>query len=392
MSASSRILTLTQVELRRFLRDRSNIFFVFVLPLALVVFIGLQFGGTGGTQIGVVAGDGDAAAELVEELEAADGLRVVAVDDEDELRTLIGRANLAGGLVVPEDYEEAMRTGAPVEVGFVARPDPGSRSLINVVGAVLAQQSASVDAARAAAVEVDAPLEDLIPTAEQVGSGMATVELAIEQVGGDEALQEIDALGQFDLGASSQLFLFVFLTSLAGSGALIQTRNLGVATRILSTPTRLRTMVAGLAGGRLAIALFQALYIILVTAFAFQVDWGDPVATGVLVLVFSLVSAAAGMVLGALFRNDSQASGAGVGLGLVLAALGGSMMMLDFFPEGMRRVAMFTPHGWANTAMAEIVRRDAGVVDIATELGVLAAMAVGLGGLATWLLRRALTR
>src|SRR5699024_10156937 len=42
----------TVVELRRFLRDRSNFFFTFVFPLMLVVVIGAQFGGgTSGGQV-----------------------------------------------------------------------------------------------------------------------------------------------------------------------------------------------------------------------------------------------------------------------------------------------------------------------------------------------------
>ena len=44
------------------------------------------------------------------------------------------------------------------------------------------------------------------------------------------------SLGQFDLGASSQLVLFMFLTGLTGSAALIQSRQLGVTTRMLGTP------------------------------------------------------------------------------------------------------------------------------------------------------------
>ena len=37
-------LVIAGLELRRFLRDRSNIFFVFLMPLLLVLLIGAQFG------------------------------------------------------------------------------------------------------------------------------------------------------------------------------------------------------------------------------------------------------------------------------------------------------------------------------------------------------------
>lgn len=392
MGTIGAVVQISRVELLRFLRERSNIFFVFVLPLALVIFIGLQFGGAAGTQLGAVVADDDAAAELIERLDEAEGIDVVPIEDEEELRSLVSRGNLSGGVLIPAGYEEALRSGETFEIGFLGRPDAMAQSLRTVVDAAVADQAAISGAAKLAAEVIDQPVAELVDLAARVREGMPGVTVSTEAVGGDELAQEFSALGQFDLGASSQLFLFVFLTSLAGSAALIQSRQYGVATRMLSTPTRLPVILAGLAGGRFAVALFQALYIITVTALAFGVDWGDPLTTSVLVLLFCLVSTGAAMVLGSVFRNDSQASGAGVGLGLVLAALGGSMIPLEIFPDGMLVVARFTPHAWANTAMAEIVRRDGGIADVATELAVLAGFAVVLLGAATFLLRRTLTR
>jgi ABC-2 type transport system permease protein len=343
------------------------------------------------TQVGVVVTDDAAADDLVERLDGADGIEVVPVDTEDDLLSMVSRANVSGGVVIDDGYAEALAAGEPFEVGFVGRPDAATQSLRTVVDAIVADQAAVSAAARIAAEVTDQSMAGIVDVAAEVREDMAGVTIATEAVGGDELAQEFSGLGQFDLGASSQLFLFVFLTSLAGSAALIQTRQYGIATRMLSTPTRLPVILAGLAGGRFAVALFQALYIIAVTALGFGVDWGDPFATSVLVLLFCLVSTGAAMVLGAVFRNDSQASGAGVGLGLVLAALGGSMIPLEIFPDGMLVVARLTPHAWANTAMAELVRRDGGIADIALELAVLGGFAVVLITAATILLRRALT-
>jgi ABC-2 type transport system permease protein len=108
-------------------------------------------------------------------------------------------------------------------------------------------------------------------------------------------------------------------------------------------------------------------------------------------VLFCVVSGAAAMLVGATMRNDSQANGVGIGLGLGMAALGGSMVPLEVFPEGMRRVAMVTPHAWANDAMAELVRRDGGLGDVTLQVAVLAAYAAVLLTLATWALRRTVT-
>lgn len=394
MGAVANVLTITRVELRRFLRDRGNYFFVLLLPLALIVFIGLQFGDMADAQLGVVNTTGDAAAqELIDRLDGVQGVTLVEVDDQDRLLDLVSRGSLAAGVVVPADLGAALEAGQPAAVGFVGRADTaGSTSLRALVEAAVADQAALGGAAHTAAELVGSPTGQLVDLARQVRTQLPQISVTTTEVGGDEATAELAQLGQFDLGASGQLFLFVFLTSLAVSASLLQLRQWGVATRMLSTPTDLTTVVTGLIGGRFAIALFQAGYIIVVSAVAFGVDWGDPVATSLVILLFCVVSAAAGIVLGALCSSDAQASGAGVGIGLVFGALGGSMMPLDFFPEGaMRQIALLTPHGWANTAMAEIVRRDGGVTDVALELLVLASMGLGLLVLATWLLRRSIT-
>jgi ABC-2 type transport system permease protein len=139
------------------------------------------------------------------------------------------------------------------------------------------------------------------------------------------------------------------------------------------------------------ITLAQGLYIILATILLFRVSWGNPIATALVVLVFSAVGAGAAMLLGTVFRNDQQAGGISVVLGLGLAALGGSMLPVELFNETMTRIARFTPHAWANDAFAEILRRDGGVVDILPQMGVLAAFSVVLLTIATWRMHRVIT-
>ncbi|MFO7779925.1 MAG: ABC transporter permease [Nitriliruptoraceae bacterium] len=390
---------LVRVEVTRLLRDRSNLFFVFLFPLLLIVFIGAQFGSDLSTRLGTVADPGDAAAgEVVDALEALEGITVVPYDSEEELSDEVDRGLVAAGVVLPAGYGEALRDVEPIEVVFLGRPDATSASLQALVTAVLAEQAQAGAAAELlvagrAAVGAEAPaLAELREGALTVEEQAAEIEVTATTLGTDELAEEFAGLGQFDIGASSQLFLFTFLTSLAGAGALIQTRQYGVATRMLSTPTSVSTILLGTAGGRLAIALFQAGYIVLVSTLAFGVNWGDPLGATAVIVLFSIVAAATAMVVGSVFSNDSQASGAGVGIGLGAAALGGSMIPIELYPETVARVARITPHAWANEAMAELVRRDGTIVDILPQLGVLAGFAVGLLALGSWTLRRALIR
>lgn len=391
-----RIWTIARTELVRMLRDRSNIFFVFVFPLLLVVLIGAQFAGSVDARLGVVGPEDDATlTSLVERLEAADGVTPVRLADEAELREEVDRGLMSAGIVAPDGLHAALLGFDTVEVVFIGRPDATATSLRTLVAAELADETLAIDAI----VLLDAlepragdERDRLLALADQVADQAPGITVTARTLGSDELAEEFAGLGQFDLGASTQLFLFTFLTALTGGAALIQTREYGVARRMVATPTPVRTIVAGTAGGRLLIALTQALYIVVATVLLFRVDWGDPLATTAVVLAFCAVAAAAGLVLGAVFSNDSQASGAGVGLGIGLAALGGSMIPLELFPTGMRVVARITPHAWANDAMAEIVRREAGLLDVLPQLGVLGGMALALGALGTWRLRAVLAR
>src|SRR3546814_5660517 len=79
---------------RRFLRDRTNLFFVFVFPIALVLIIGLQFSSSEDPKIGMVVG-GEAnqalADSMIEQIETSD-IEVVDLADRDALVSDIERS------------------------------------------------------------------------------------------------------------------------------------------------------------------------------------------------------------------------------------------------------------------------------------------------------------
>jgi ABC-2 type transport system permease protein len=380
--------TIAGVELRRFLRDRSNIFFVFIFPLLLVLVIGLQFGG--GDNEGRVAVAGDRSplrTALVDAFKDED--MAVTSGSPDTVRELVARGRTDIGVFVTADATQAFASGDDVALDVVSGSQQGTQVALQRVrtaatrvmserGQVRALTAAGVEEARARAV--------LTRTAE------AMTPPRLEVVDADEIAREFSGLGRFDLGATAETLLFVFLASLAGSATLIQARRLGVMGRTLAAPVSAGQALGGQALGRFAIAGFQGAYIMAATALLFGVDWGNIWLSLLVLAAFSTVAAGAAMVLGSMLDNDSAAGGAGVGLGLVLAALGGCMLPLELFPDTLQTVAHVTPHAWAYEAFGEIQRHDAGLRDIVPQLAVLAAMAAALLALGTWALRRSMAR
>lgn len=380
------VLAIGGVAVVRLVRDRGNLFFVFVFPLLLVLLIGMSFGGSQQRRLAVVTGDaGPATDSLVRSVEQAGSVVVDRLGDAAAAREAVARGTVDGALLVPAGYGDDLAAGT-AQVELIGRADQqaGLRPVVEQATAAQATvHRAAAALGRVLPGSVDAR------ALERLHAGVPETAVSTRAVGGQAGLAaEFAGLGQFDLGASSQLLLFVFVTSLSASSALVEDRELGMTARVLTTPTTPRQLIAGLGIGRYAVALAQGLYIIAATRLIFGVDWGDPVGAGLILAVFSGVSAGAAMLLGSHADNDAQASGLGVGLALGLAALGGSMAPLEVFPDTMRTIARATPHAWGNEAFAELVRRDGSVADIAPQLGVLAAMAVGLYALAAVRLRR----
>lgn len=378
------------VNIKRMLRERSNIFFVFIFPIALVLLIGVQFGGAAQTALGHFSGDdGDLATAILAAVEEEETIDLRLFESVDELLVATERGSVQAGVVLPEAMDATAASGEVVEIGYISRPDGTGTQLQSIVGAAVAEVMAPVGAARFAATETGAAYEEALPVAEAVSSRTEPINVEVSAVG--EAIFPAD-LGRFDLGAASQLVLFTFLTALTGASALILTRQLGISRRMLSTPTRVGTIVAGEALGRFSTGLLQGAYIMILTLVIFQVNWGDPIGALVLLAALSAVGAGAGMLMGAVFSNDEQAAGIGVVLSLGLAALGGAMLPIELFSPTMQRIAHVTPHAWALDGYAELVRRGGSTLDILPELGVLAAYAVVLLALAAWRLRVAITR
>ena len=384
-------LEIARINLLRVVRDRTNLFFVFLLPLIIIVALGAAFGGSGVSRLGVVRADvGPLGDELVELVEGGDV--AVEVRERETLADLVADVEdgrIEFGLLIPPGYDQALRGGEDVELTLVARPEGIFAALGRGIETAAAQQSARIRAARLAVEFGDT---DFGSALERAGHAQAALEgIAIEEeTVGDATFPSVG--NPFALGAQSQTVLFVFLTSMTAATQLVLTRQLGVSRRMLATPTPVRSILLGELLGRFGIAMLQGFFIVLVSSLLFGVTWGDLAGASAVVVLFSLVGTGAAMLVGVFARNPDQAGSIGVVLGMILGALGGAMVPGELFEEPISTISMLTPHHWAIDGFRQLVFYGATVSDILAQLGVLAVYALVLVGIGTWGLRRSLTR
>src|SRR5690625_3930213 len=402
------------LALRRFVRDRANVFFAFVLPLVLVFVIGLQFGeGSSQARVGLVNGGADAgfAAELTAAMEAT-GLEVEELE-EDVATSRVSRGQLTAAVVLPNggagergaagerggvggsgeaggsgEVGAAGEAGGPIEVELLTASTGNGSVTARVHEAVTAVAAQRAQASALAGAGFSAQEVDDALAAARSDVRLSTVEV----VEASDLARAFAGATTFSVGAGSQVLLFVFLNSLAASQDLIQSRRFGTIGRALSAPIPPGRLLGGLGLGRFVIAFAQGAYIMLASSLLFSVSWGNIAASLLVLAAFSAVAAGAALLLGSLLDNEGAASGAGVGVGLVLAGMGGGMMPLELFPDTLRTGAYAIPHSWGYEAFAAIQRRDAGVLDVLPQLGVLTGMAIVVLLSGTMALRRSLAR
>jgi ABC-2 type transport system permease protein len=385
-----KVLAIAQRSLVRIARDRTALFFTLLLPFAIILVIGLAIGGFSNTRVpvGVVHdGSGPLTAGLVKGLDARP-LMLRTYTSESKLRKDVRRGTIVAGVIIPADFDAAVRAGRSADVTFVADLAHGFPAAIrSAVQAAVSGQGAELQAARFASAHTHTTFDAALAQAGRVQNIVPAVGVKTESIGAAYKHRVVIPSG-FEYTAPANLVLFVFITSFAGSAALIESRRLGVSRRMLGTPTKARVLVGGETAGRFVIAALQGLYIVGLGILVFRVHFGNPLAAAVLVLLFSLVATAFAMLAGTLLSTPEQAGTIGPIAGIAMGMLSGCMWPRVIMPPFMQHLGRLFPQSWAMDGFIKLISDHASIADIAPQLGVLAAFAAVLLPLAAWRYRR----
>lgn len=377
------IAAIVRANLRRTANDRSNVFFLIVLPLLIVFALGSAIaGGSNDVVVGVVDQAPKPLSRSVRAAMAASGdVTITEVADAATLRHDVATGRYNAGWIVDT-------TTDPTTIVWIAGIEAPSIALRATMDRAVA--SAAVDAQVVSALAAAATMPTERAAAVVSGlSGVPSIPVTASSTAVDAADDPATIRAVL---AGGELTLFIFLTSLFGAQALLTSRQYGVTRRASAAPVSAGQIVAGEAISRYLVAMIQAAIIIVGTVVLFGVDWGSPLAVILLSAAMALVGTGAAMLLGAFGRSEQQVGALALMAGLVLAALGGSMQPLEFFPEGMRRVAFaITPHAWMNDSLWKILVDGKGVGAVLPAVGVLAGVGLVLLALASRALAHRLT-
>jgi ABC-2 type transport system permease protein len=355
-------------------RDHRSLGLIFVVPMVVMGLLGYILRlDTGPLEFGVVIHDTGAvmpngarvlaAEELISTLNDEDDFALHELDIEQARNQLIEGA-LEAVLIFPEDFTKTLLMGDETHLEVI-------------VEGTNPAESEALPLALSAALGQD--VLELRPTG-------STIDMQVDVVyvfAGDE-YDVLDAFGPVYIA----FFVYFFVFLLTGV-SFLRERTQGTMERLFSTPITRGEIALGYMFGFGLFALLQSAVILLFTTYVVQIQY-----VGNLALVFLLLGLLAigavniGIFFSTYARTELQVIQF---IPIVIypqVLLSGLLVAVEDLPQLLQIAARLMPLTYANQAMTDVMIRGYGLSEVAMDLVILLAFAVGALILSATTLRR----
>ncbi|MBD3337043.1 MAG: ABC transporter permease subunit [Candidatus Eisenbacteria bacterium] len=383
MDGLRRTLMISANELRLTFRDRGSLIWIFVMPLVFASFFGfaMRSGGGGGdprVSLHVVDLDGGAAARELASILDGEGFAVTVHD------TMPSEDKIYRTLVLPTGLTENLFAGTRDTLHLVrnekANPEATMAAQVRIHKAVVRTLGA---------------LAELHQAGETVSAEAFTAKLGrsdLVKLDVSYAREKRGVPSGFEQSVPGMVVMFILYASLMYGGIfMVLDRQSGRLRRLATSPASTTHIFFGKIFGLVALAILQTLVMVVVSRFAFGLDWGSLPALAVLVLCYIFSVAALGVVLGSLARTPEQAQGIGLLAAMIAAPLGGCWWPMEIVPPAARWAGHIFPTAWAMDGMHHIVAFGHGISHIVVPAAVLLLFGALFFTLGAFLFRRVLT-
>jgi len=367
-------------DVRHQMRQGSTLVWVFVMPPVFFYFIGTVTGGFAGTMSGGTTTPVVVAAKAPGFLQDQVDLRLRDNDFEPDWREEVvpdEEGNLPQRVLsFADNLSEKVVAGEPVKASF----DTRASSLLRDYEVIRIQRS------------LYTALADIVTADARTAGDLSAA--ALLELNGETRVWQLDvaAAGKrqvipsgFQQAIPGILVMFTLLVLLtSGSSMLVVERKQGLLRRLAYAPMSRTEVVAGKWIGRMVLATLQIGSAVLIGTLLFNMQWGPDVPMIILVLAsWAAFCASAGLLLGSVARTEGQASGLGVLMANVLAALGGCWWPIEVTPAWMQGLQNFTPTGWTMDALHRLISFESGAASAVPYVIILLLSSLAVAWLAT---------
>ncbi|MCB9452478.1 MAG: ABC transporter permease [Anaerolineaceae bacterium] len=405
----NKIVNIAINDLRVFLKDRSNIIFLTLVPLAMTYIIGIVNGGAFGSssQLRVDLFDLDnsaLSAQFIASLHEANSSLLLCPAENDENdscqmgdKTVLTRedaeqrvkdGDTLALIEIPAGFGAAVEAFQPTHITYVSNDSftaPGfirqavDAAVLRVNGAIVAARVGTDVAGQIQGITFDEASREAF--SKQVYDRAAgiweanPVSVQYEQTAQTETSEQSgglqSGLAQSVPGMGS---MFVMFTVFGGMTLLVVERKQWTLQRLVALPVSRAQLLGGKILSRFLLGILQYA-VVFAMGILMGVNLGkDPIALILVMVSYTLAITALSFALGTQLKTEEQASGLSLLLSLALAPLGGAWWPLDIVPEFMRTIGHISPVAWAMDGFNQLTFFQGGLGDVLLPIGVLLAM------------------
>lgn len=371
-------LWVAQKDLKLYIRDRRALLLTIAMPLILIGILGAAFSNMFADdsasqfspfELGVVNLDqGHLGKAFTEDL-LGTRLQDIMLAHTMDLATLeqrIGAEELRLGIIIPANFTTNLLAGDTTNVEI--RSYNASIIEVGILESVLRQFGQNVQVNQMVGKQIveelrsNPSLQNL--TEEQIqqiieektAAQLQRIDQEIEYIQEQGTHSEAKIVTAFQYYAVGMGVMFLLMAVIQGVAAMVEEKEDPVIHRLLVTNMRFSDYLLGKLIGLIITCGLQMAVIILGTHFLFGVDWGASI-FGVLFIAFAYVIAASGLgvLLGSFIHKSKTLSNIGMISVQIMAALGGSMIPLYFFPDWLNQAAKILPNALALQSFIELM-------------------------------------
>ncbi len=378
-----KILDIAFKDLTRSFRSAFAVGMMFVAPLLITGLIYFAFGGlssgSGGFSIQPVKvvivnldqatngfSVGDLIVQAMSDPDFGQWFSVTSAADEATARSSVDRREAGVAVIIPADFTQvALSPAGKSSVVIVQDPTltigPSIiRDVITQIVDGVAGSKIAIGAVHDQFQAIDQTLSDTQIQAialqygqwsQQLGQSLSAGQssaLTVRAPQGEAQQASSSGFGAILLAGvmSGQLIFFAFYTGAYAAQSILREDEEGTLPRLFTTPTSRATILGGKFVGIFVLGIVQAVVLMVASALAFNINWGEPLLALLVALAMIIAAGGFGLFLMSLIKNQKQS---GMVLGGALSAagmLGGLFTVAVPMPDAFKVVNLFTPQGW----------------------------------------------
>lgn len=384
-------------DIRQMLRDRNTFLFLLIMPVLFTFLFGYAFGGIGGSggdpRLPVAFVDHDESSlsrELSALLDTSDVVRLQEYPPylQAEAEERVADEELAGAVIVPDDYAHTLLRGSPGQLELVAGGGTGATT---VESAVLSAAN-RLDGAVRAALLLEEMAGDTLPFDYGLAMALAAWEdppFQVVETTSSAITAVNDSQASMAHTAPGVMLQFGIAGLLTAAQVIVTERKSRALQRLMTTSVRRFHILLG---------HYLAIFIILGVQFALLIAFGqfllgvnylrDPAAVSLVAAAAALCISALGLLIGVLARSEEQAIIFSLIPMFVFAGLGGAWVPLEVTGEAFQAVGHLSPVAWAMDGFKNISIRGLGLSSVVVPVAALLGYALFFFAAAAWRFQR----